>query len=407
MTTINKLSDTKIRSIKTSKTQEFINDGGGLYLSVKSSGGRSWVFRYKRDGKSSMTGLGAYPAISLGDARIKRDEIKKIIAAGGDPSTINKPVDSIPSTFGQVAEEYLANSKKRKSEQRIAKIKQALDKHVLPKWQDREIATIKARDVIALLQNVEQSGSYIVTCVHSYITWIFEHALTTELIDAVPVTKASLTHVAPHRTINMRSMEFDRLPKFLEDLTDYRGVVITKLAIKFLMLTAIRTMDLRRLKWSWIDLDKAIVIIPADQHKTGVKAANQGLEGEDFYVLLSTQAIRILEKAREITGTEELVFPAPYKHKTMASDAIVNKSLDRMGWLQEHSGHGFRALFRTTMEREGCDEKHLELCLNHQLERSKTQRAYARGMNGAFHPERLKIMQAWADLIETKSLTRL
>ena len=397
----NKLTDTKIRTAKTTKAQEWLGDGGGLYLSLKSSGNKSWVYRYSRAGKENWIGLGGYPEISLLDARIKRDEIKKVIAAGGDVSKINEPeTPAAPTSFKQVADDYLANAKKRKSEQRIAKIKQALDKHVIPLWGDREINTIKARDVISLLQHVEQSGSYTVTCVHSYITWIFEFALTIELIEGVPVTKASLTHVAPHKTIHMRSMDFERLPAFLEDLSDYGGLKITKLAIKFLLLTAIRTMDLRRLKWSWIDLDKAIVTIPAEEHKTGLKAANKGEQGESFYILLSKQAERILQRAHEITGDAELVFPSPYDHKKQASDAIVNKSLERMGWIQEHSGHGFRALFRTAMEREGYDEKYLELCLNHTLNRDKTERAYARGMNEAFHPERLKIMQDWADLID-------
>ena len=397
----NKLTELKIRTAKTIKTQDWLGDGGGLYLSIKSSGNKSWVYRFARAGKETWLGLGAYPDTSLSDARQKRDEIKRVIVAGGDPSKIDKPeTPAAPTSFKQVAEDYLANAQKRKSEQRVRKIKQALDKHVMPLWSDREIDKIKARDVIVLLQQTEKSGSYIVTCVHSYITWIFEFALSMDLIEGVPITKASLSHVAPHKTINMRSMEFNRLPAFLEDLSDYGGLKITKLAIKFLLLTAIRTMDLRRLKWSWIDLDKAIVTIPAEEHKTGLKAANQGESGEDFYILLSTQAIRILEKAKEITGDADLVFPSPYDHKKQASDAIVNKSLDRMGWLQEHSGHGFRALFRTTMEREGHDEKHLELCLNHQLERSKTQRAYARGMSEAFHPERKIIMQKWADLIE-------
>jgi len=394
----NKLTDAKVRTAKTDMVQEWVSDGGGLYLSLKATGSKSWVFRYAKLGKAHMLGLGAYPAISLGDARIRRDEIKKQIAHGIDPREKKASL----KTFREVSIDYFTTikAKKKKSTDRILKIQQAMNKHVLPVWADREIATIKARDVIALLQKTEQSGSYIVKAVHSYVTWVFEYAFSTGDVESIPIAKASLNHVETHHTKNMRAMKFDRVPAFIEDLNDYGGLKITKLAIRFLMLTALRTMELRKLQWAWIDIDKAIITIPPEAHKTGKRSKNIGIDGERFYVLLSKQAIRILEKAREITGGEDLVFPSPYNMKKMASDAIINDALDRMGWIDEHSGHGFRALFRSQMEIERADVKLIQLCLNHSTAIDKTDAAYLRGMSEAFHPERKIIMQKWADLID-------
>jgi integrase len=395
------LTDAAIRNTKPTGKPRRLFDGAvvGLHVLIQPSGAKLWRLRYTINKKEKRISLGDYPGASLLEARTTAGGMLAQVRQGIDPAApivVEKKI-----TFGEVTKDYIYLSGRRKSEQRIAKIQQALDKHVLPDWQDREIDKIKAGDVIKLLQKTEKSGAYIAICVHRYIGWILDHAISRGDIDSMPVTKATLNHVAPHHATSVRSMEFNRLPDFLSDLVDYRGTPITKHAMQFIMLTAIRTIELRRLQWAWIDFDKAIIKIPADQHKTGIRNENVGKDGDDFYVLLSRQALRILEKAKVITGGADLVFPSPYDHSKMASDAIINKSLDRMGWKDEHDGHGFRALFRSQMEKEGYDTKLLELCLGHALGRSKTENAYARGMNLAFHPDRLKIMQAWADLIDS------
>lgn len=391
------LTDAKIRQTAAAAKPVRLFDSKvvGLHVLIQPSGAKLWRLRYTIDKKEKRMAMGSYPAVPLAEARESASELLAQVRKGVDPSI----PEVVADTFGMMTNDWFENAKKDKSEQRIAKIEQALNKHVMPAWRNREIKKIKAADIITLLQTTEKSGTYIVKCVHRYIWWIFDYAFSLGKIESVPMSKATLKHVGRHDSNEMRSMEWSRLPTFLGDLDDYGGLRITKLAIKFLMLTGIRTSELRRLKWNWINIEKAIIKIPADQHKSGIKAINQGKKGEDFYVLLSTQAIKILEKAQSITGESEFIFPSPYNHLKIASDAIINDSLKRMGWIDEHSGHGFRALFRSQMEKEGHNEKMLELCLCHSLGRSKTEGSYARGMNNAFFSERLHIMQEWADLI--------
>jgi integrase len=396
------LTPTAIKNALPRSTPFTIFDGKetGLHVLVQSSGTKTFRLKTSIDGKDKRITLGQFPGMTLVEARAEAARLKTEIKKGIDPTSPIVEVKKI--TFGEVTQNYLDAARKRKSEQRIFKIKQALNKHVLPDWKDIEIGKIKAGEVIRLLQQAERHGTYIVTCVHRYIGWVFDFAVSTGEIELIPVTNATLNHIAPHRTTSVRAMEFNRLPHFIADLDEYRGHQITKLAMKLILLTAVRTIELRRLQWDWINLDKSLIRIPADQHKTGIRKENGGEGGEEFYVLLSRQALRILDKARIITGESELVFPSPYDHSKMASDAIINKSLDRMGWKDEHDGHGFRALFRSQMEKEGHDTKILELCLGHSLGRSKTENAYARGMNMAFFQERAKVMQDWANLIDSQ-----
>jgi len=395
---IDLLTDIKVKNATAGdKPSALISDGGGLYLAISGASAKSWVFRYKVDGKESRMGLGSYPEISLAMARKKAFDLRQKVALGED---IRKQKVVIP-TVGEVMPEFLRVQGIRKSDQRVKKISEALNKHVLPKLKNRKINSIGSIEIVELLKAVEECGTYISKRVYSYLRWFFDYAITLEYISVNPVSTGTLQHLQIHKGENIKSLKFERLAAFLADLNDYRGSPVGKYAMRFMLYTAVRTCEMRRLKWEWIDFENALILFPATSHKIGIAAENKGKDGEEMCVLLSRQAIAILERMKGITGENELVFPCPYDFKVQASDAIINDAIKRMGWSGEHSGHGFRALFRSQMEEEGHDVKLLELCLSHGLGRSKTEQAYARGIHLMHHEERQTIMQVWADLVDS------
>jgi integrase len=396
------LTTTAIKNAKPKSKRYCMFDGKvtGFHLVILPSGTKSFWFKYEFEGKVINKSVGQFPDFDLEEARQIAQDWKRDARQGTNPAA---PIIAIKGiTLGEVSKQLIELQSKRKSNDRILKIQQALNKHVLPKWGNIEINKITNKDVINLLKEVEESGTYIVQCVHRYLTWIFDLAFANGDITAMPIASGSLMHVSRHKETNMRAMDFARLPDFLEDLRFYRCQRITELAIQFILHNAIRTAELRKLKWSWYNEQNAQIVIPAEAHKTGKKLLNDGKKGSDFYILLSRQSINILERAKVISGEYELIFPSPMNLKAQASDAIINKALDRMGWIDEHSGHGFRALFRTTMRiKANADKDMLELCLNHETARSALEKDYERGMHLAFHAERRQIMQQWSDLIDS------
>lgn len=399
------LTPTALKNAKPKDKPYSIYDGmvTGLHVLIQISGTKTFRLKAFIDGKEKRITLGQIPEMTLAEAREKAQQFRTKIKKEIDPTAKGET-----NTFGEIYSDFIDTQRntRRKSEQRIAKIKQAIEKHVLPSWKDTPITKIKHTDTNSIIKNAAEAksdgsgGAYIAKEVHRYVTWVFEHALSTGKIESLPVTKSTLNQIPRHTTKHIKTMAFERVGEFLGDLDNYGGTVIGKLAMKFIMLTAIRTIELRRLKWGWVDTTSAQVCIPAGFHKTGKKATNEGKDGEDFYVLLSQQALKTLEKARKITGAEILIFPSPYDYKKEASDAIINKSIERMGWGEEHSGHGFRSLFRSEMRKRGEARDILELCLNHSIAQNKTESAYQRGMNCAFFTERADVMQKWADLLD-------
>ncbi|MGB8518509.1 MAG: integrase family protein, partial [Gallionella sp.] len=265
------LTDTKIKQATPSAKPTRIFDGKvtGLHLLIQPSGSKLWRLKYKFGGKEKRIAIGQYPTVSLAEVRETAAKLLFQVRQGFDPGEPT-PADALivgkKITFGEITKNYIQIAEKRKSDQRIFKIQQALNKHVLPFWGDIEIDKIKAGDVIKLLQKTEESGAYIATCIHRYIGWVFDHAVSIGEIDSIPVTNASLNHISPHRSMSVRSMDFALVPEFLADLQDYQGKPITKLAMKFILNTAIRTIELRRLRWSWLDEKNSLIKVPADQH---------------------------------------------------------------------------------------------------------------------------------------------
>lgn len=385
---IDKLTDAAIRRLP--ETNKRYSDGGGLFLQVK-DGTKRWIFRVYSNGKETMTSFGTYPDTSLSEARQRAADARKLKREGINPvehkrnEKARKESESI--TFEQVARQLFNSKKGRCTDQYIRDLSRSMELHVYPKWGDRQIAGISPRELIGLVTSIEKSGRYLAHKMTARLSEIFEYAISLGYIQHSPVNRATHKSLKPHSRENMPSISFDELPCFLRKFEEYRGHKITKLAIRFLLLTFIRTGELRKLQWNWVDWEKNEVKIPASAMKSK----------RDHVVPLSRQSLLVLESARELTGKFKLIFPMYSDYEKQASENIALTVIHRIGYRGKMTGHGFRALARSRLAEEGFSRDALELQLAHTISKDATESAY----NRARHlDERARMMQRWADIVD-------
>lgn len=384
-----KLTDAAIKRLP--DTQKRYSDGGGLYLWVKPSG-RYWVFRVTTGEKETMMSFGAYPDVSLQEARQRAAAARLVSRDGMNPVQHKRNEkarrESEAITFEQVARQLFDSKKDRCTEQYLKDLNRSMEIHVYPKWNGREIGSIVPREVIALASGIEKSGRYLAHKMTARLSEIFEYAVSLGYIQYSPVNKATHKSLKPHTRENMAAIAFDELPDFLRRFEDYRGFRITKLAIRFLMLTFIRTGELRKLEWSWVDAETQEIRIPA----AAMKARR------DHILPLSRQALAVLHDTKELTGKFKLIFPMYSDYEKPASENIVLTVIHRLGYKGRMTGHGFRSLARSKLAEEGFSRDALELQLAHTISKDSTEAAYNRA---TYIDERRRMMQHWADLIDS------
>lgn len=263
------LTDAKVRNARPKSKPYKIADGEGLFLVIKPSGSKYWRLRYFVAGKEKLLALGVYPEISLGDARDRRAKARKLLAAGKDPVEAKKEVKRLTALRSANAFETIAREwyEKRTHEwaPRSAKTTLArLEQHILPKLGERPVAEITPPDVLEMARVVEARGNLeTARRVMQICGQIFMYAIATGRAERNPVPDlrgALKTPVAKHYSF----LKASDLPEYLKKLKTYDGSVQTKLALRLLLLTFVRTQELRGAQWAEIDWDKADWRIPAD-----------------------------------------------------------------------------------------------------------------------------------------------
>lgn len=392
-----KLSALKVKNLSPTEKDQWVCDGQGLYLmvrSLKNGGGKSWLIRMNIQKVQYKKVLGTYPLVSLQEARELAFECRKDVEKNGT-GYFSAKLPPSESTVEDIWKKWKESVGKNKSQQRLLKIEQTVKKHVLSSIGSMRLSDVTPLSIVELLQRVELSGTYIVKNVHQYLKWMFEFAFSIGMIEQIPITDAHLNLVKKHHRTNFRCMNWSQVPEFLVDLEEYRGFPITKYAMKFILLTGIRTKELRQLQWVWVDWENNLIRIPPEAYKQGLRKINSGEAADPFYVLLSGTAKQTLERAKRISGNGRYIFPSPYtpagRNEVMASDAIINKSLERMGWAGQHVGHGFRSLFVSRMTDLGAQKLILDLCQSR-----READPYLRDTHLKFWAERRQVMEQWA-----------
>ena len=386
------LNDTAVRNAKPSTKAVKLFDERGLYLEVSPAGGKWWRLKYRIDGKEKRLSLGVYPDVSLKQARDRRDESRKLLADGIDPSDTRKAIKASrdkrdANSFEVVAREWFAKFSGTWDDKHGERTIRRFERDVFPWIGARPIGELTAPELLTVLRRIESRGA--LETAHRALSnsgQIFRYAVATgraerdptgDLRGALPPARAK--HFAA-------TTEPTKLAQILRDMEGYKGSFIVRCALDLAPLVFVRPGELRRAEWADIDLDAAEWRYLVTKTQT------------PHVVPLATQAVQILRELQPLTGSGRYVFPsARSAHRPMSDNAIL-AAMRRMSISKEDmSGHGFRAVARTILDEVlGVRPDFIEHQLAHAV-KDPNGRAYNRT---AHLPERRKMMQQWADYLD-------
>lgn len=379
------LTEVRIRNAKPKDRGYKLYDERGLYLYITPKGTKSWRYDYIYRGKRKTLTIGRYPAISLREARQRRDEAERLLAHGKDPSS--KEEETL--LFRDIAKRWFESNLPGWKESHSRTIMYRMKVYILPELGDRKISEIRKGDVLQILERIKQMGKLeTARRVYQIINGIFSYAHDMELTERIPshgLSKHVQRGVVRHLPAILDPVEVGRLMIRIEN---YPGEFIVKSALKFLALTFVRPGELRYAKWEEVSLDEAIWDIPAERMKTN----------RPHRVFLARQAVEILERVRSLKLPSQYIFPGRNPDRPM-SENTLNKALRKMGYntRTEITAHGFRATARTLIhERLGYSPEVIEHQLGHRVP-DVLGEAYNRTR---FYEQRKKMMQDWADYLD-------
>jgi integrase len=383
------LTDTVIRTTKPTEKPQKLFDGGGLYLLIKPTGTRLWHLKYRVAGREKLISFGQYPEVSLKQARERRDDARKLIAAKVDPSAKRKAERAAQSdTFEAITREWLDVKAQALDERTRAKRLARFETFVFPHIGKRPISTVTAPDLLSVLKRIEARGkNETAHRVRSESGAIFRYAIATGRAERDPAADLRGA-LAPVIVRNHPAItEPAKIGGLMRAIHGYSGQPSTEYALKLLPLTFVRPGELRGAEWSEFDLDAAEWRIPAARMKMG----------EQHVVPLSTQAVEILRELQPLTGGGKYLFPSLRTAARPISNNTLNAALRRLGFSgNEMVSHGFRSMASTCLNEQGWPPDLIELQLAH-AERDEVRGAYNRAQRLA---DRRKMMQSWAGYLD-------
>jgi len=385
-----KLTDATLRNL-TEPGKHF--DGGGLYLELTPTGGRYWRMKYRHGGKEKRLAFGVYPAVSLKTARERAADARKVLDAGDDPGLLRKAekakaTHEAVNTLEAVARDWLAHQAARWEPVTLERIRASLEADLFKTLGARPLASIKPGEIMAAVKKVEARGAADQAGrVLQRVKAVYRWAVTHERIESNPMLDLVPSEILKPREVQHRAALADRdLPEFLGKLAAYEGDFTTAQALRLLILTATRPGETRGARWAEFDLDAALWKIPPERMKMRV----------EHRVPLSRQAVEVLRTMQTLSGGRELVFPSPVYPSKPLSENTFNSALARMGYKNEATAHGFRALFSTVANECGWNPDVIERQLAHK-EQNEIRAAYHRS---TYMQDREKLMQWWADYLD-------
>ncbi len=387
------LTNTQIRNAKPREKLYKLPDERGLHLVVFPTGSKLWQMRYRFDAKDKTASLGKYPEVGLAEARDKRDLLRKQLANEIDPveaKRVNKQVKKFAqeNSFEAVARAWFASWAAARSPRHADYVLRRLEADVFPVIGKRPVSEIKAPELVAMMKTIEKRGALdIAKRAFQTTGQVFRYAIAHALAERNPTADVKPSDVlASRRKENYARVDAKELPNLLRKIEGYQGTPVTRLAIKLLALTFVRTGELIGAKWEEFDLEAAEWRIPAERMKMRTP----------HIVPLSKQAIQILQVLHGVTGHSKFLFPGERDHSKPISNNTILKALERMGYKGRMTGHGFRGLASTILHEKDFDHAHIELQLAHQ-ERNQVSASYN---HATYLSQRIKMMQWWANYLD-------
>jgi integrase len=388
-----KLTDPKIRQAKPADKPYKLFDGGGLFLLVQPGGSKLWRLKYRLGGKEKLLAIGSYDkGVSLKKAREERDKARELLVEGIDPSAAKKREkhaerEQSENTFRAMALDWAETYGARWTESHFRRVVASLEADTFSALGDLPIKAITPPMVLEVVRAVESRGALdVASRVLQRTSAVFRYAIQTGRATYNPA--ADMKGVLKTRKVEHRSaISRGELPDFLKKLDSYSGDPITKLALRLIVLTFVRTGELRGARWEEFDVDQAEWRIPAERMKMR----------SPHIVPLSPQALAVVEKLRPLTGQFDLLFPSRRDQRKPISENTLLYALYRLGYHKRATVHGFRALASTILNETGFRPDVIERQLAH-VERNKVRAAYHRS---EYLEERRKMMDWWGACIES------
>ena len=391
------LTDTHVRNAKPKAQAYKLSDGGGMYLLVRPDGARYWRLDYRFAGKRRTLALGVYPTTTLSLARARREDARVLLAQGADPSEAKKAkrraaLHASETTFEVIAREWLHNQRKRLAPRYYAQILARLERDVFPEIGSRPIAEIDAPELLGAIRKIEQRGALeTARRLRQSCGQIFRYAIVTGRAKDDPSADLKGALGAPARKRGHKAMSRDELPNFLRALEAYDGDPRTRIALRLIIMTFVRTGELRAARWSEFEnLHGAEPLwrVPAERMKMK----------REHLVPLAPQAVVLLRELRRLPGsdTSPFLFPSPSREGCISYNTMLY-ALYRMGYHSRATVHGFRAMASTALNEMGFPPDVIERQLAHQ-ERNAVRAAYNRA---EYLGERRTMMKYWADWVNS------
>lgn len=390
------LTDIQLKTAKPKDKDYKLGDTGGLYLLVTVAGGKLWRFKYRIEGKEKKLSFGAYPELSLLEARARRDEARKLLTKEIDPSDAIKAkkaekLDYKANTFMVWGENWLTHWQADKSPRHVGYTQRRLEADIYPALGHMPIASIEAPHVADAMRAIAERGALdIAKRSHQTIGQIFRYAIANDKSGTVKRNPANDIKpsdiIKPRQKENYARVSIQELPALLRAIDNSEARPMTRIAIKLMALTFVRTSELIEAKWSEFNLQAKEWRIPAERMK--MKSPH--------IVPLSNQVLDLLNTLKLITGHTDFLFHNQNDYSKPMSNNTILKALERMGYKGKMTGHGFRGIASTALHEQGNDHQHIEIQLAHSA-RDAVSAAYNHAL---YIPQRTIMMQAWADYLD-------
>ncbi|WP_024302903.1 integrase arm-type DNA-binding domain-containing protein [Pseudogulbenkiania sp. MAI-1] len=388
------LTDTKLRNLKPADKDTKLSDSGGLYLLVRPNGSKLWRLKFRLGEKEGVYSIGQYPQVTLAEARLERDRAKKLIAEGKNPTTMRKikrleNQEAAANHFEAIAREFYDKLKTQGRTVAPGQAIRLLELYVFPKYGDLPIGDIKPTMILSVLKELEARGIQNTAArVRHVCGQVFRYGVSTLRCEVDPTASIRGAVMVP---ITIHHKPADDPQAVWKAINGYKGMGFTRLALMLLMLTLVRSKELRYMEKDELDLDDAIWKIPGDKMK----------KRRPHVVPLPHQAVELLKAALTLSGDGPYVFPNQRTAGEPMSEATMLKALKSLK--APITPHGVRATFSTHLHAQGFPSHLIEMQLAH-AEGNKVKAAYNQAQ---YLSERRALLQHWADWLTGETASHL
>ena len=396
---INKLSELEVKHAKPAKKDYRLSDGSGLYLVVKPKGGKLWRWSYEFNGKEKLLSYGPYPAVTLAKAREEHEKARTLKRQGIDPAAEKQvrkcaeeereQASSMP-TFAALTKEWLETWSKKKSARYVDTVKTRLDRDILPAIGNVPIDQLKATVLVKIVSGIQddRDAEDLARRALQKMKQILRYAVAKGYMESSPISDTRpADFLRSHTVKNFARIDAEDLPELLKKMEIYRGEPLTRLAMKLMALTFLRTTPLILAEWSEIDFKGKRWKVPKERMKG---------HQSPHIVPLAHQTIQVLELLHSISGRSKYIFPGQGPKNPTMSNGTIRVALQRMGYKDVMTGHGYRSVASTILHECGHVHEHIETQMAH-LKKDKVSGAYD---YSRYLVPRTYMMQDWADFLD-------